>query len=1270
MNRRYRQIAASFLAAALVITNNPATLYAQEPLLTDESTGTVLSDSFESVGTVLSDSFTGESLLEDEISPAENDLLLHDQEAVFEDGSGDITSPVDNDALIQDQDTLFADESERTVPRREASPSGSDSLSENEVWDGEIPEEYLNYKDIDITIEESEIGYDLPSPGRKGGTLFSNDKLSIPSAYRTDSSLLPEVKEQRPFGTCWAFASMASCEVSLAKKFGITPNVIDLSERAFCYFYYNLRGVDDPLRHTLGDYQTPILNYDHDIYEIGGNVMLASIFLANWGAPITEDKAPYSRLNEIGENGDLTTDTKKGLDALDDSLCYDPDYHVQNVRYISAKDTEGIKKAIMDNGIVARSYYHNAGFYNSDNYSYNSGSTYEGRTNHAITVIGWDDDYLSGNFVKKPKENGAWLIRNSWGTGSDDGGYFWISYEDESLNDVTVINCEEKDNYDRNYFYDGTGCLTEPQGGKGQWKAANVYTASSNEVLKAVAIGMNSADVPYSIQIYKNPTDPLNPESGKPMLETPVTGTTSYPGFYTIPLGKIVPLAKGDTFAVVFTLSEDGREKTSAYIEKTCTLDGSNQWLSVTAQIDPGQSFYGKDGATWYDMAKMDACFRIHAYTEDGAMLTLSKTALDINCANDDKSDTIDIESGYDLEIEGVSVVDADCFDAQFTPNALGRSGTLKITYTGKNISKSFDARLSIKISGLNPIYKQIRINVKNARPSVSTTWLNKVDHLYVPDKGAGELKVKLNNGRIKDVKLVDADKNGKTLGIPNPFSYTAGAPVIDPDGTSAVIKVKDIAGRNPKYNKARLDVYVENCLSPISRNISINNFKSSLKASLTNATLLTDGTHVLAGNTIEIGITNTSFKRAESFASPSVEITDSNGTSLSGRYMAAVSGDSVLITPVTGMELSGSGEKINIKITDSDHAEAYVINNFKVNALNKGKIKLNLGKSTINAQCYESETDINKGLVFSTPLRIKGCTGLDDYIDAGLATIEGANDKSRDALVNGNLKVIYDKTTGLVKVSYPGGNPPAAGSYRYKFTLPSSYTGAAKDTVTYLNVSVKKLDIVKAGSCRVNMKGKFDVLDRNGEVTFKPNFNNLPTYYKVTCIELIGDNADLFTLKGFDDTGLASVILKSDEEYSTKNKYKLGFKYTIAAGDGSLVSVTPLRDISVSQGKFTLKTSGISHFGASGIKQDEELKVKAYNGNGAELEIKDIVLLNPNADFRLIKQAGGLYMIRYIPNEAVERGSSYTLKLQVILKDKAVNLTPVTCNYKVTVAK
>ena len=54
----------------------------------------------------------------------------------------------------------------------------------------------------------------------------------------------------------------------------------------------------------------------------------------------------------------------------------------------------------------------------------------------ASTVVGWDDAYPASNFTGdagQPPGDGAFLVRNSWGSGWGEDGYFWVSYYDRSF---------------------------------------------------------------------------------------------------------------------------------------------------------------------------------------------------------------------------------------------------------------------------------------------------------------------------------------------------------------------------------------------------------------------------------------------------------------------------------------------------------------------------------------------------------------------------------------------------------------------------------------------------------------------------------------------------------------------------------------------------------------------------------------------------------------------------------------------------------------------
>lgn len=68
---------------------------------------------------------------------------------------------------------------------------------------------------------------------------------------------------------------------------------------------------------------------------------------------------------------------------------------------------------------------------------------------HSVCIIGWDDDYAVDNFNSnfRPKKNGAFLAKNSWGSGSGYDGYVWISYEDETMNGACCITDMDADFY-------------------------------------------------------------------------------------------------------------------------------------------------------------------------------------------------------------------------------------------------------------------------------------------------------------------------------------------------------------------------------------------------------------------------------------------------------------------------------------------------------------------------------------------------------------------------------------------------------------------------------------------------------------------------------------------------------------------------------------------------------------------------------------------------------------------------------------------------------
>lgn len=100
----------------------------------------------------------------------------------------------------------------------------------------------------------------------------------LPSAYSanidTCRSQYPAVRNQNPYGTCWAFSSLGLAEFDLISD-GTAKKDIDLSELQLVYFTYNF--ATDPLGGTKGD----TAKYDsadaEDSYlNYGGNYEMAA----------------------------------------------------------------------------------------------------------------------------------------------------------------------------------------------------------------------------------------------------------------------------------------------------------------------------------------------------------------------------------------------------------------------------------------------------------------------------------------------------------------------------------------------------------------------------------------------------------------------------------------------------------------------------------------------------------------------------------------------------------------------------------------------------------------------------------------------------------------------------------------------------------------------------------------------------------------------------------------------------------------------------------
>lgn len=473
-------------------------------------------------------------------------------------------------------------------------------------------------------VEDDSIGDPAMLNVSDNGEVSADRAVSYPSSYKTAN--LPAIRNQGGYGVCWAFSTISLLEINLLKN-KLVSDDIDLSEFHLVNFTYN--NVTDPLGGSAGD-TTTFLRSSNSVTQNGGDIRMAFNSLMDWEGAVDETLVPYtaevaSTINTTGLSDDLARKNTK--------------IHLQNYYKVNMTNQTDVKQAITDYGALSISYYAYGGsssnkYYNSSTAGYYCYDSNTG-TNHAVTVVGWDDNYSKDNFPTKPEGDGAWIVRNSWGSYFGENGYFYLSYYDKSTRvEGYAVEAQTSDNYDNNYQYDGTGWFSYMgySGYGGTNKYANVFTAKANESkaenIEAVSFeDYSSAGCKYNISIYTNLTDVSDPESGT--LECTQSGQTTFDGAYTIKLNNPVYVEDGTTFSVVVELISSTNN--GPYMVSDTTYNGS--WFSCESAALENQSYiYRPYDSSWVDYGKREnKNFRIKAYTDNSDIKTVAVESVSLD---------------------------------------------------------------------------------------------------------------------------------------------------------------------------------------------------------------------------------------------------------------------------------------------------------------------------------------------------------------------------------------------------------------------------------------------------------------------------------------------------------------------------------------------------------------------------------------------------------------------------------------------------------------
>ena len=520
---------------------------------------------------------------------------------------------------------------------------------------------------------------------------------TIPAKFDLrDWGWVSSIKDQGWMGACWTFGMSGSLESVLLKATGIPFNV------------------------SMNNMKT-VMKYSPygamEVFEGGAN--LASVgYLLSWLGAI-----PYG-VDTYDELGKITMPITTGNDI-----------HVQDVIFVPNNEIPNgtqIKLAILKYGSLDVSFFGQSSF--DEEVPYYNPKTYaqyvdvpEG-ANHEVSIIGWDDNFPKEKFLITPPGNGAWIIKNSYGSDWGDKGYLYVSYYDKSLlafklgkvtDYAATAIIENTVPYNKNYQYDITW-LSNFEQSNGTISYMNAFEALDDDLIAAVGTYFNESGVNYTVKIFVNDELKLTQE-----------GVSPYVGYHTIKLDSYIPIKQGDVFKA---------EITSNWVPYLLLEDTRVHYVQNISYV----SFDGKTWKDAYDLGYI-ACLKVYTVADDSKIIN-------------NKDISVDYAGG---KYFSVKVVTADSRVA-----VAGEKVTFTINKKTKTVTTNKNGIAKIKITDIPKKYTiTTKFKGKTYKNTVTVKQVLKTKKVTVKKtaKKFNLLATLKINGKLIKGKVIKFKFNGKT---------------------------------------------------------------------------------------------------------------------------------------------------------------------------------------------------------------------------------------------------------------------------------------------------------------------------------------------------------------------------------------------------------------------------------------------------------------------------------------------------------------------------
>ena len=432
-----------------------------------------------------------------------------------------------------------------------------------------------------------------------------------PERFVGDEYVSP-VKDQKRTDLCWAFAATSAIESNMLRNGQGTRNFSEIH-----------MGYSTSIGHAGAVYGDPARLTP----DFGGNRSIAAAYFMR-GIPLSgmvnNSDDPFLT-NTLSDRDVAITESKPRSST------------VQNVVFLSGSDKQSItemqiKQSIMEYGSVSASMYWDSSIdlspvrntiYDNRNFTHylKNGPTYVSHgnvfptVNHAVQIVGWDDNFSKSYFRTTPERDGAWRVKNSWGSFWGEFGFFWISYEDSNF-PTYVYGIDGVNSFNPNktvYEYDYIRWGDSSYGYVAYDNYySRVFTAErDNEVVKQVVAAIPAPNVTISVDVIAVTTESVFSNYTIATFDKNIKGTktVTYPGYYTIDLDVPVKLGKeGERFAVIVRATADNgnhsrvahtieiAESETAFIANANgAFTASKYNFCIKAVTEPSHDYYCED---------------------------------------------------------------------------------------------------------------------------------------------------------------------------------------------------------------------------------------------------------------------------------------------------------------------------------------------------------------------------------------------------------------------------------------------------------------------------------------------------------------------------------------------------------------------------------------------------------------------------------------------------------------------------------------------------